>query len=82
MCFMYDNKKDLARRQFERVIPKIPSHEKPDLFKKAHYYLAVLCEEAGKADEAENLYMEILALDYEYKDVRKRLERLQGGQAD
>lgn len=81
-CFYHDNKKDLARRQFERVIPKVQSQEKPDLFKKGHYHLAVLYEEAGKTDEAENSYMEILALDYEYKDVRERLERLQGGQAD
>lgn len=76
-CFMADKKKNLAQRQFERVVDKIDPHNKPDLFKKCHYYLAMLCAEAGQSETAEHHYSEILAVDYEYRDVLKRLEKLQ-----
>ncbi|MBW3541261.1 MAG: tetratricopeptide repeat protein [Planctomycetes bacterium] len=78
-CFLQDKKESLARRQFERVLPKLSEHDQPELVKKTRYYLGRLAEEAGDNATAEEHYNEILALDYEYRDVLKRLERLQGG---
>ncbi len=80
-CFMADKKKNLAQRQFERAVEGIDPYEKSDLFKKAHYYLAMLCQESGRRDQAEHHYHEILGVDYEYRDVLKRLEKLQSGGA-
>lgn len=77
-CFFNDKKKDLARRQFEKALESIDQHERPDLFKKAHYALGVIAEVAGKTENAENHYQEILAIDYEYRDTLDRLEKLQG----
>ena len=57
-------------------------NDKPELYKTAHYWLGRLYEKAGKNEKAENHYTEILAADYEYKDVLKRLEELQGGEDD
>lgn len=81
-CFIKDKKLDLGRRQFEKAIETISLQDKPELFKNAHYWLARLYEKAGKVDQADHHYTEILALDYEYKDVLKRLERLQGGDGE
>ncbi len=79
-CFVKDKKLDLGRRQFEKAIESINYQDKPDLFKTAHYWLGRLYEKSGHRDKAENHYQEILALDYEYKDVLQRLESLQGGE--
>ena len=78
-CFINDGKKELARRQFDKAIPTINAHDRPDLFKEAHYFLGRVCEDAGQRDQAEAHYSEILAVDYNYRDVRERLEKLQSG---
>lgn len=78
-CFLKVKNLKLARRQFEQALEKADPHEKVDAFKKAHYYMGLLCEKGGEKDEAERHYNEILGVDYEYQDVLKRLERLQGG---
>ena len=75
--FFNDKKKDLARRQFIKAIELIDQHDRPDLFKKAHYALGVLAELAGDSEKAENHYQEILSIDYKYRDVLKRLEKMQ-----
>jgi hypothetical protein len=41
--------------------------------------LGRIYEKAGKNEQAEHHYGEILANDYEYKDVLKRMEEMQGG---
>lgn len=81
-CFIKDKKLDLGRRQFEKALQSIDVNDKPELYKTAHYWLGRLYEKAGKNEKAENHYTEILAADYEYKDVLKRLEELQGGEDD
>jgi predicted Zn-dependent protease len=53
--------------------------EDPNLFKDTYYNLARVCEETGDKAAAEAHYGEILVRDYEYKDARQRLEKLQGG---
>lgn len=78
-CFARDGKLDLARRQFEKALEGLNYADRPDAFKTAHYMLGRIYEKAGKKDQAEHHYGEILANDYEYKDVLKRMEELGGG---
>jgi tetratricopeptide (TPR) repeat protein len=80
--FIKEKKLDLARRQFEKALETINSQDKPDVFKNASYWVGRLYEKAGKTDQAEHHYLEILAVDYEYKDVKDRLETLQGGDGE
>ena len=79
-CFARDGKLDLARRQFEKSLEGLNHADRPDAFKTAHYMLGRIYEKAGKNEQAEHHYGEILANDYEYKDVLKRMEEMQGGQ--
>ena len=73
-----EKKGSLALRQFVKAIEAgIDPHDHPELFKEAHYWAARLYEDSGKQDDAESHYGEVLALDYEYKDARERLEGLQ-----
>ncbi|MFN0198127.1 MAG: tetratricopeptide repeat protein [Planctomycetaceae bacterium] len=81
-CFIQEKKLPLAKHQFEKAMPKISHEEKPDAFKKTHYYLARICEEAKDKQGAELHFNEILAVDYEYKDARDRLEKMQSGEGD
>lgn len=78
-CFMQEKKYPLARRQFEKAVPKLNAHEQVDSFKDVHYWLGRLCEAASDHESAESHYGEVLAVDYEYRDCLKRLEELQGG---
>lgn len=78
-CFMQEKKYPLARRQFEKAVPKLDVHEQAAEFKEVHYWLGRLCEAAGDAESAENHYGEVLTADYEYRDCLQRLEGLQGG---
>jgi len=71
---------DLGRRQFEKALDGLNAADKPDPFKLAHYYLGRIYEKAKKKDLAEHHYGEILAVDYDYKDVLKRLEGLGGSE--
>jgi tetratricopeptide (TPR) repeat protein len=77
-CFLKVKKNDLAEFQFKRAVAKLNpnDHLKPLL--ECRYYLGRLAEEAGRKDEAVREYNEVIALDYEYKDARVRLEKLQG----
>ena len=77
-CFVRTGKMDLGRRQFEKSLETIDGKDKPDAFKTAHYWLGRIYEKAKKVEQAENHYTEILSVDYEYRDVLKRLESLQG----
>jgi tetratricopeptide (TPR) repeat protein len=79
-CFLYDKKASLARGQFERALPELNSDQDPDLYKEAYYLLARVCEEIGDKPAAEKYYGEVLVIDYEYKDARVRLEKIQGGE--
>lgn len=81
-CFVNDHKVDLGRRQFERALEGLSEKDKPDAFKLAHYYLGRIYEKAKKNEQAEHHYHEILAVDYGYRDVLKRLEAMQGQMGD
>jgi len=75
-CFLQDNKAQLAQKQFIKALPKISSEENPGTFKDLHYYLARIYEQAKKNEKAEDHYGEILAIDYDYKDVLARMEKM------
>ena len=57
---------------------KLNANEHPQPFKDCHYWLGRLAEEAKDLTTAETHYLEILGLDYSYKDVSARLEKIQG----
>ncbi len=83
-CFLADKKPQLARRQFEKSLQYLNAQDHPNLFKRAHYSLGRICEQAGEKAAAEDHYSEVLAIDYEYRDALQRLEALQaedGGQS-
>ncbi|MCA9042170.1 MAG: tetratricopeptide repeat protein, partial [Planctomycetaceae bacterium] len=75
-CYHADGRKELALRQFEKALPMIDQHEKPQMFVEAHYFCGRMCEDAGKMEQAEQHYIEVLGVDYEFKDARQRLENL------
>ena len=79
VCFARVGKLDLGRRQFEKALETLNDKDKPDSFKNAHYWLGLIYEKAGKNEQAEHHYNEILSVDYNYRDVEKRLTELQGG---
>lgn len=76
-CFRKDKKLDLARRQYERALEAMNAQDKPDAFRNSHYWLGRIYEQAKKLEQAEHHYHEILAVDYDYKDVLKRVEDMQ-----
>ncbi|MBL8851477.1 MAG: tetratricopeptide repeat protein, partial [Planctomycetaceae bacterium] len=82
LCFIQDKKIALARGQIERGVAEVNAPEDPKLFVEAHYLLGRVCEELKDFPAAEKHYGEVLVIDYEYKDARARLEKLQGGTGD
>ena len=78
-CFINDNKLPLARGQLERAVPELNHENDPDAFKEGHYWLGRVLEKLGDKAGAEKHYGEVLVVDYDYKDTRDRLEKLQGG---
>lgn len=78
-CFLAKKQNNLAKRQFEKALEKLNAEDHPIPFKKCHYYLGRLAQEAGDVPLAEKHYTEILAIDYSYKDVGERLNEIQGG---
>lgn len=77
--FMYDKKLALAKGQFERAVPDLDPNSDPETFKECHYLLARCAEELNDLATAEKHYGEVLVVDYDYKDARTRLEKLQAG---
>lgn len=75
-CFYAEKKKELAKRQFEKALPSLSPDDKPEIYKEAHYLLGRLYEESKEKDKAADHYSEILAVDYDYRDVKDRLEGL------
>ncbi len=75
-CFLQDNKPQLALKQFEKIVDKITFEDKANTFKEIHYLLGRLYDQAKDKQKAENHYGEVLAVDYEYRDVRDRLQQL------
>ena len=77
LCFLKQKQNPLATRQFKKAVEKLTASENPQPFKDCHYWLARLAEEAKDFAAAETHYLEILGIDYAYKDVSARLEKIQ-----
>ena len=77
MCFLKQKQNPLATRQFKKAVEKLTASEHPQPFKDCHYWLGRLAEEAKDLAAAETHYLEILGIDYAYKDVSARLEKIQ-----
>jgi tetratricopeptide (TPR) repeat protein len=70
MIFLKRGLSDLAREKFLKIIAGQPvgkSNLEP------YYFLALCHEKAGDAESARSIFTKILAEDYNYRDVRKRL---------
>lgn len=77
-CFIQDKKLPLAKAQLKRAVEDLDTDD-PKVFCDAHYMLGWVCEKLGETADAEDHYGEVLVVDYEYKDARERLEKLQAG---
>jgi len=77
-CFLKERKNDLAEFQFKRAVTKLNASDHLKVLLDCHYYLGRLAEESGRTAEAITHYNEVISLDYDYKDARGRMEKLQG----
>jgi len=70
MIFLKRGLADLAREKFLKIIDNQPvgkSNLEP------YYFLALCHENAGEAEQAKSIFSKILAEDYNFRDVRKRM---------
>jgi len=81
-CFVRNGQVALGIRQFDKALESLIAADKPDPFKLAHYWQGRIAEKADRHDDADKHYTEILSVDYGYRDVQTRLEKLQGGDRD
>jgi tetratricopeptide (TPR) repeat protein len=70
MIFLKRGLADLAREKFLKLIDNHPVG-KGNL--EPYYFLALCHEHAGEPERAKSIFSKILAEDYNYRDVRKRL---------
>lgn len=77
-CFLQQKQNVLAMRQFEKAVLKFNAADTPDQFVECHYLLGRIKEETKDVDGSVVHYTEVIGVDYEYKDARTRLEKLQG----
>ena len=67
---------ELAADSLTDALLRLSPIDNPVEFKSAHYCLGCAMESLGKQEDAEKHYFEVLAVDYEYKDTLKRMERI------
>ncbi len=77
-CFLKERKNDLAEFQFKRAVSKLNAQDHLKVLLDCHFYLGRLAEESGRTAEAITHYNEVISLDYDFKDARTRMEKLQG----
>ena len=77
-CYLKERKNDLAEFQFKRAVTKLNSNDHLKPLVECHYWLGRLAQEAGRKEDAITHYNEVISLEYDYKDARDRLEKLQG----
>ncbi|MFO1020317.1 MAG: tetratricopeptide repeat protein [Planctomycetales bacterium] len=80
-CFIAKKEYSLAKRQLEQAIPEINYDDFPDQFKEAHYYLGRVHEQLKDVNAAIAAYQEVLAVDYNYQDIRDRIQKLEKGES-
>lgn len=77
-CFIGVSNESIAERQFQKAVDKLNPIDDPVDFCECHYFLGRLAEKKDQKETAENHYNEILSVDFEYKDVQRRLDNLAG----
>ncbi len=80
-CFFEKGYFDQAVDTFQETLG---SYEIPDdeLGKELHYWLGRAQEAEGRGPEALKTYGQLIQWDYNYRDVRKRIDDLRGGRRD
>ncbi|MDZ4688290.1 MAG: tetratricopeptide repeat protein [Planctomycetaceae bacterium] len=76
-CFLQQKQNSLALRQFEKAVVKFNANESPKQFVDCHYFLGRLYQEAKDLEKAEAHFAEVIQVDYEFRDARQRLEKIQ-----
>lgn len=79
-CFISDKQYTLARRQFEQALPDCKPDENQELFVELNYFAGRVCEELKDKEAAIRYFQTVLEYDYDYKDNRERLDRLEKGE--
>lgn len=67
-----------AIRLLKAAAAGLSSQDNPEEFKAVNYHLGRILEDEGDMESSGKYYIEILAMDYLYKDVLARMERIQG----
>lgn len=75
-CFFNKGWHDQAVDTLKEAIEAYPL-KGDNLFKEMHYVLARTYEQASQTDSALDTYSQIVKLDYNYRDVRHRIESMQ-----
>ncbi len=81
-CFLAQKQNALAMRQFEKAVQRFSAADTPTQFLECHYLLGRLQEEAKELESAESHYLEVIGTDYDYKDARDRLEKIQASRGN
>jgi tetratricopeptide (TPR) repeat protein len=81
ICFINERQYPLARRQFEQAVPEAKPDDNQEMFLELHYMLGRVCEELKDKEAAIQHYQTVLEYDYDYKDNRDRLAKLEGGES-
>ena len=77
-CFQQIKQYKLALDNYEKAVEAMPDKEE-DAKKQALYLAGRLAEGLKETGKAEAHYTTLAGLDFGYKDVAERLEKLQGG---
>jgi tetratricopeptide (TPR) repeat protein len=79
-CFFKKKNARLAKKSFEEALASIVAGDQKN-FLDLHYWLGRCCEEVNEKTEAMNHYDEVAGIEYGYRDVAQRLDRLAGQDA-
>lgn len=75
-CLVRANQAEAGRKQLEEALQSIVCAEKPSAFKIAHYWLGRIYEHRAENSSAVEHYAEIIAVDFQFRDVARRLEAI------
>lgn len=76
-CFTDMGRLELATMQLTSALEGVSEAEE-DLFMEARYWLANVHEKAGKVDEAKRLFQSLFMENAAFRDVGRRLDKIQG----
>jgi len=82
LCLLFLEQMEKARGYLMWAVPDLDFGDDPELHKSGHYFLARIEEERGDLATAEKHYVEVVVVDYEYKDTVQRMGELQGRTAN